>query len=150
MTDRLLGVWVAFEKDIRVDDVKPLIAAIKQMKGVLAVKQEDRGRALAGIEEDPMSWPLGICVGHTLGGKKTMLLESPRRELTPDEARAVARELKLRADYQDRTSDTFAGPDGIPHRRCPTCEGRKTVYVHVFDNHGIDQTCGTCGGKGEV
>jgi hypothetical protein len=40
VTDRLLGVWVAFEKDIRVDDAEPLIAAIKQLKGVLEVKRD--------------------------------------------------------------------------------------------------------------
>lgn len=38
MTDRLKGVWVAFEKDIREDDAEPLIAAIKQLRGVLAVE----------------------------------------------------------------------------------------------------------------
>lgn len=48
MTDRLLGVWVAFEKDIRVDDVKPLISAIEQLKGVLAVKQD--------LVADPRDW----------------------------------------------------------------------------------------------
>ena len=38
MTDRLKGVWVAFERDIRTDDVEPLIEAIKCLRGVLAVE----------------------------------------------------------------------------------------------------------------
>lgn len=38
MTDRLRGVIVTFEHDIRVDDAEPLIDAIKMLKGVLSVK----------------------------------------------------------------------------------------------------------------
>lgn len=38
MTDRLSGVIVTFIKDIRVDDAKHTIAALKQIKGVLSVK----------------------------------------------------------------------------------------------------------------
>lgn len=38
MTDRFKGCWVAFEKDIRTDDVEPLIEAIRQLRGVLAVE----------------------------------------------------------------------------------------------------------------
>jgi hypothetical protein len=38
MTDRLNGCWVAFERDIREDDAEPLIAAIRMLKGVLAVE----------------------------------------------------------------------------------------------------------------
>lgn len=38
MTDRLKGCWVAFDRDIRDDDAEPLIAAIQQMRGVLAVE----------------------------------------------------------------------------------------------------------------
>jgi hypothetical protein len=38
MTDRLNGVWVAFEKDIRDDDAESLIEAIKHLRGVLAVE----------------------------------------------------------------------------------------------------------------
>ena len=37
MTDRLNGVWVAFEKDIRDDDAELIINAIKHIRGVLAV-----------------------------------------------------------------------------------------------------------------
>jgi hypothetical protein len=37
MTDRLKGVWVAFDRDIRTDDAEPLIEAIKQLRGVLSV-----------------------------------------------------------------------------------------------------------------
>lgn len=39
MTDRLNGVYVAFEKDIRDDDVQPLIDAIRCLRGVLRVKK---------------------------------------------------------------------------------------------------------------
>lgn len=38
MTDRLNGVWVAFENDIREDDAESLINAIKRLRGVLSVK----------------------------------------------------------------------------------------------------------------
>lgn len=38
MTDRLNGVWVAFEGNIRVDDAEPIIQAIKQIRGVVAVE----------------------------------------------------------------------------------------------------------------
>jgi len=37
MTERVKGLWVAFEKDIREDDVQPLIAAIRQFRGVADV-----------------------------------------------------------------------------------------------------------------
>lgn len=39
MTDRLKGVLVTFDHDIRVDDVEPLIAAIQQLRGVLDVSE---------------------------------------------------------------------------------------------------------------
>jgi hypothetical protein len=38
MTDRLKGVLVTFDKDIRDDDAKPLIEALKMIKGVQSVK----------------------------------------------------------------------------------------------------------------
>jgi hypothetical protein len=38
MTDRLRGVIVTFEKDIREDDAQPLLVAIEQLRGVLSVK----------------------------------------------------------------------------------------------------------------
>lgn len=37
MTDRLRGVYVAFEQDIREDDAEPLLAAIRMLRGVMAV-----------------------------------------------------------------------------------------------------------------
>ncbi len=40
MTDRLKGVWVAFEHDIREDDAEALTSAIKQLRGVLAVEPQ--------------------------------------------------------------------------------------------------------------
>jgi len=38
MTDRIKGVLVTFEKDIREDDCEPIIGALKMIKGVLTVK----------------------------------------------------------------------------------------------------------------
>ncbi len=37
MTDRLKGVWVAFDTDIREDDAESLIEAIKHLRHVQAV-----------------------------------------------------------------------------------------------------------------
>ncbi len=58
-------------------------------------------------------WPRGVSVGHTFGGRKMVTFN--RIELTPEEARMVAAELVLRADFQDRTSDTSL-EDEIPRR----------------------------------
>lgn len=38
MTDRLKGVWVAFERDIRDDDAEAIIKAIRMIRHVAAVK----------------------------------------------------------------------------------------------------------------
>lgn len=38
MTDRLAGVVVTFEQNIRVDDAEATIAALRQIKGVLSVQ----------------------------------------------------------------------------------------------------------------
>lgn len=38
MTDRVKGLWVSFERDIREDDAQPMIAAIKQFRGVADVQ----------------------------------------------------------------------------------------------------------------
>lgn len=38
MTDRLKGVYVAFDKDYRDDDVEQIIDAIKMVRGVVDVK----------------------------------------------------------------------------------------------------------------
>jgi hypothetical protein len=38
MTDRLKGVWVTFDKDIRTDDAQPIIDAIKCLRHVLSVE----------------------------------------------------------------------------------------------------------------
>ncbi len=40
MTDRLKGCNVVFDRDIRDDDVEPLLNAIRMMKGVLSVSPE--------------------------------------------------------------------------------------------------------------
>lgn len=37
MTDRMKGCVVAFDDDIREDDVQPLLSAIGQLRGVLSV-----------------------------------------------------------------------------------------------------------------
>jgi hypothetical protein len=37
MTDRLKGVIVTFEQDIRDDDAEPMLAAIRMIKGVAGV-----------------------------------------------------------------------------------------------------------------
>ncbi len=38
MTDRIKGVWVAFDRDIREDDVEATINAIRCIKHVVAVE----------------------------------------------------------------------------------------------------------------
>lgn len=38
MTDRINSLTVVLEKDIRDDDIKPLINALKMMRGVIAVE----------------------------------------------------------------------------------------------------------------
>jgi len=40
VTDRVKGCWVAFEKDVRDDDVQGLVDAILQLRGVSAVTTE--------------------------------------------------------------------------------------------------------------
>jgi hypothetical protein len=47
MTEKLQGLYVCFEKDIREDDAEALIEAIKCLRGVLAV---------APLMPDPDSW----------------------------------------------------------------------------------------------
>lgn len=37
MTDRIKGVYVALDKDYRVDDAEEILAALKMVKGVLDV-----------------------------------------------------------------------------------------------------------------
>jgi hypothetical protein len=63
-------------------------------------------------------WPKNVRVGHTNAGKagRSMVILHAEGELTPDEARAVARELLLRADFQDRAPDTYLVNE-IPRRR---------------------------------
>jgi hypothetical protein len=50
MTDRLKGLTVAFEKDIRDDDAESIIQAIKMIKGVLEVKAVPFGNHSDWIE----------------------------------------------------------------------------------------------------
>lgn len=37
MTDRINGFWVALERDTRIDDAEPLLAAVRQLRGVIGV-----------------------------------------------------------------------------------------------------------------
>ncbi len=37
MTDRINGFWVVLEQDTRVDDAEPLLAAVRQLRGVIGV-----------------------------------------------------------------------------------------------------------------
>jgi len=39
MTDRVHSLTVVLEKDVRTDDVEALISAIRQLRGVISVKQ---------------------------------------------------------------------------------------------------------------
>lgn len=66
-------------------------------------------------------WPSGVIVGHTGAGgssddEKLVILEARRVHLTPAEARLVAQELLLRADFQERTPDTYVD-NGVPRRK---------------------------------
>ena len=38
MTDRVKGLVVTFDKDIRIDDVEPIIEAIRMIKGIASVQ----------------------------------------------------------------------------------------------------------------
>jgi hypothetical protein len=38
MTDRIKGVWVAFEEEMRTDDAESLMSAIRQLRGVVGVQ----------------------------------------------------------------------------------------------------------------
>lgn len=60
MTDRVNFLHVALEKDIRTDDIKPLITAIKQLRGVLKVEKNI---------SDPCSWVIEQRVRQELGEK---------------------------------------------------------------------------------
>lgn len=42
MTDRINSLAVILDEDIRIDDAQPLIAAIMQLKGVVAVEPQVR------------------------------------------------------------------------------------------------------------
>lgn len=37
MTDRINGVFITLENDIRIDDAEPLLTALRMMKGVIDV-----------------------------------------------------------------------------------------------------------------
>ena len=38
VTDRINGFWVALAEDTRTDDAEPIIAAVMQLRGVIAVE----------------------------------------------------------------------------------------------------------------
>lgn len=75
-----------------------------------------------------MPWPRGVRVGHTTGGRKLVTLNGI--ELTFDEARAVAEELTLRADFQDRMPGTKTVNE-IP-RRVAVTESKAEERVPGF------------------
>jgi hypothetical protein len=72
MTDRLNGVWVAFEKDIREDDAETTINAIRQIRGVLVVEKH---------VADPMAWIGEERVRQELGKKIFEILFPGRLKL---------------------------------------------------------------------
>jgi hypothetical protein len=40
MTDRIKGVYVAFDKDYRIDDAESILTAIRQIRGVALVSSQ--------------------------------------------------------------------------------------------------------------
>ncbi len=52
MTDSINGFWVALERDTRVDDAEPLLAAVRQLKGVADVRANvvDSGSYIAAMQ----------------------------------------------------------------------------------------------------
>ena len=65
MTARVKGCWVAFETDLREDDATPLLAAIRQLRGVLAVELEP---------QTPSDWIAAQRMRHELLGKLLAVL----------------------------------------------------------------------------
>jgi len=67
---------------------------------------------------DSPKWPTGVRVGHS-AARPVVTLTAASVELTPAEARAVAEELLIRADLQDRNGRATVDRSGVP-RRVPT------------------------------
>ena len=88
-----------------------------------------------------MSWPRDIRVGHTSpkSGRKAITLNDV--ELSPDEARAVATELQLRADFQDRTADTRL-IDEVPRR---VSVDRPAKAARLPGDYPDSHPCALCG-----
>lgn len=63
MTDRLKGCTVAFERDIRVDDVVPLLDAIRHLRGVADVEPliADPDDAANRMRINHVGSPQGVC-----------------------------------------------------------------------------------------
>lgn len=100
------------------------------------------------------SWPGKVSVRHVpIGGAtgaKRVILDCANGELTAAEARDVARELILRADYLDGVEGTYTDVHGVPHRRCTRCEGtRKETFSCMGEIMDVI-ACRPCGGKGYV
>ena len=68
MTDRLAGILVTLEKDIREDDAEPVLDAIRQIRGVAAV--------------DPVLSNIGIHLAETRA--RTRLRRDLWRVLNPE------------------------------------------------------------------
>lgn len=71
MTDRVKSLTVVLESDVRTDDVKPLIDAISQLRGVLAVT-----RTIA----EPMDFVAEARVRHDLERKLWEVLHPPDKK----------------------------------------------------------------------
>jgi len=65
VTTRIKGCWVAFEQDLREDDTVPLLDAIRQLRGVLAVELEP---------QTPSDWIVAQRVRHEFMDKLLAVL----------------------------------------------------------------------------
>ena len=70
MTDRVNGLFIALEKDIRTDEIGPLITAIKQLRGVLSVEKNIA---------DPSAWIASERVRQELGEKLFAIIYPERK-----------------------------------------------------------------------
>jgi hypothetical protein len=90
-------------------------------------------------------WPQGVRVGFSSRmGDKTVTLGDV--QLTPEQARIVARELLLRADHQERTEDTRL-VDGIPRRVSTPSEAAAQRAIREEASRQATYTyppCGSC------
>lgn len=74
MTDRINALTVALERDIRDDDIRPLVEAIKQLRGVLRVE--------AHVVDTIESWVQRSRVQSELGKKLMAVIYPPSSEVS--------------------------------------------------------------------